>query len=98
MDDNIPEAVKKRRLNEIVKLQQKHSLYRAEQYLGKVEEVLIEKASKKSSAHWAGRNQQNTVVVFPKGHYKVGEFVNVKINECTSATLIGEAVGYSKNN
>ena len=96
--DDIPEALKKRRLNEIVQLQQKHSLYRAEQYLGKVEEVLIEKASKKSSAHWAGRNQQNTVVVFPKEHYKVGEFVNVKINECTSATLIGEALGYSKNN
>ena len=40
-----------------------------------------------------GRNSQNTVVVFPKENYKVGDFVNVKINDCTSATLIGEAVG-----
>lgn len=95
MEDDVPEAVKNRRLTEIVQLQQKHSLLKAQKYLGQVEEVLIEKESKKSSVHWAGRNQQNTVVVFPKKNYKVGEFVNVKINECTSATLIGEAVGHS---
>jgi tRNA-2-methylthio-N6-dimethylallyladenosine synthase len=95
MEDDVPVEVKKRRLTEIVQLQQKHSLLNAEQYLGRIEEVLIEKESKKSSAHWAGRNQQNMVVVFPKDHYKVGEYVNVKIIECTSATLIGEAVGYS---
>jgi tRNA-2-methylthio-N6-dimethylallyladenosine synthase len=60
--------------------------------------VLIEKASKKSDAHWAGRNSQNTMVVFPKENYKVGDFVNVKITDCTSATLIGEAIEYSNNN
>jgi tRNA-2-methylthio-N6-dimethylallyladenosine synthase len=98
MEDDIPETVKKRRLTEIIELQQKHSLYRTQQHLGKVEEVLIEKASKRSDAHWSGRNSQNTVVVFPKEHYKVGEFVNVKILDCTSATLLGEAVGYSINN
>lgn len=98
MEDDVPVAVKKRRLSEIVALQQKHSAIRTEQHLGKVEEVLIEKSSKKSDAHWAGRNTQNTTVVFPKEHYKVGEFVNVKITNCTSATLIGEAVGYSENN
>ena len=98
MDDDIPNDVKKRRLNEIIQLQQKHGLHRTQQHLGKVEEVLIEKSSKKSDAHWSGRNSQNTVVVFPKEGYKVGEFVNVKITDCTSATLIGEAVGYSKNN
>lgn len=98
MEDDIPEDVKKRRLTEIIDLQQKHSQYRTEEHLGKVEEVLIEKASKRSDAHWSGRNSQNTVVVFPKEHYKVGDFVNVKITECTSATLIGEAVGYSDNN
>jgi tRNA-2-methylthio-N6-dimethylallyladenosine synthase len=98
MEDDIPEDVKKRRLTEIIELQQKHSLYRTQQHLGKVEEVLIEKASKRSDAHWSGRNSQNTVVVFPKEHYKVGDFVNVKILDCTSATLIGEAVGYSENN
>jgi tRNA-2-methylthio-N6-dimethylallyladenosine synthase len=98
MDDDVPHLTKKRRLAEIVALQQKHSQYRTEQFLGKTVEVLIEKSSKKSDAHWSGRNPQSTVVVFPKEHYKIGDFVNVKINDCTSATLIGEAVGYSKNN
>ncbi|MCK5401815.1 MAG: tRNA (N6-isopentenyl adenosine(37)-C2)-methylthiotransferase MiaB [Flavobacteriaceae bacterium] len=93
MKDDIPEAVKKRRFNEILQLQQKHSLYRTQQDLGKIVEVLIEKESKKSTKHWSGRNEHNTVVVFPKEHYKIGDFVNVKTNECTSATLIGEAVG-----
>ncbi|MGN7513072.1 MAG: tRNA (N6-isopentenyl adenosine(37)-C2)-methylthiotransferase MiaB [Allomuricauda sp.] len=98
MEDDIPEAIKKRRLTEIIELQQEHSHYRTQQHLGKIEEVLIEGTSKKSDAHWMGRNSQNTVVVFPKENYKVGDFVNVKINECTSATLIGEAIEYSKNN
>ena len=98
MEDDIPEDIKKRRLNEIIALQQKHALYRTEQHLGKIEEVLIEKASKRSDKHWSGRNSQNTVVIFEKGSYKVGDCVNVKIKDCTSATLIGEAVGYSENN
>ncbi len=98
MEDDIPEATKKRRLSEIIEVQQKHSHYRTQQHLGKTQEILIEGTSKKSEAHWMGRNSQNTVAVFPKEHYKVGDFVNVKINECTSATLIGEAVGYSENN
>ncbi|WP_412983883.1 tRNA (N6-isopentenyl adenosine(37)-C2)-methylthiotransferase MiaB [Pontimicrobium sp. IMCC45349] len=98
MEDDIPEDVKKRRLNEIIQLQQKHGLERTQAHVGKVEEVLIEKSSKRSDAHWAGRNSQNTMVVFPKENYKVGEFVNVKITDCTSATLMGEAVGYSDNN
>ena len=98
MKDDIPEATKKRRLSEIIEVQQKHSHYRTQQHLGKTQEILIEGTSKKSDAHWMGRNSQNTVAVFPKEHYKVGDFVNVKINECTSATLIGEAVGYSENN
>jgi tRNA-2-methylthio-N6-dimethylallyladenosine synthase len=50
---------------------------------------LIEKESKKSNTHWAGRNEQNTMVVFPKGSHKIGDFVKVKILKCTSATLIG---------
>ncbi len=69
---------------------------RNQQHLGKIEEVLIEGNSKKSDAHWMGRNTQNTVVVFPKEQYKLGEFVMVEIKDCTSATLIGEAVGYAK--
>ncbi|MBD0824714.1 tRNA (N6-isopentenyl adenosine(37)-C2)-methylthiotransferase MiaB [Aestuariibaculum marinum] len=98
MEDDIPEDTKKRRLQEIIELQQEHSFYRTKQHLGKIEEVLIEKLSKRSSEHWSGRNSQNTVVVFPKGDYKPGDFVNVKITDCTSTTLIGEAVGYSENN
>ncbi len=98
MEDDVPITVKKRRLTEVVALQQKHSKARMEEHLGKVEEVLIEKSSKKSDAHWAGRNNQNTMVVFPKENYKVGDFVNVTITDCTSATLLGEAVGYSENN
>ena len=96
-EDDIPEEVKKRRLNEIIAMQQKHSLYRTKQHLGKVEEVLIEGTSKKSEAHWMGRNTQNTVVVFEKGLYKVGDYVDVRIEDCTSATLLGTAVGYGKN-
>ena len=95
MEDDIPEETKKRRLREIIDLQQKHGLFRTQQHLGKIEEVLIEGPSKKSNAHWMGRNSQNTVVVFPKENYTIGDFVNVKINDCTSATLLGEAVGLS---
>ncbi len=98
LDDDIPEQIKKRRLQEIIEMQRKHSFYRTQQHVGKTEEILIEGVSKKSDDHWMGRNSQNTVVVFPKENYKVGDFVHVKINECTSATLIGEAVEYSKNN
>ncbi|MDM9631538.1 tRNA (N6-isopentenyl adenosine(37)-C2)-methylthiotransferase MiaB [Robiginitalea aurantiaca] len=98
LEDDVPEQVKKRRLQEIIALQQKHSLYRNQQSVGQTTEVLIEGDSKKSDAHWMGRNSQNTVVVFPKLHYKKGEFVNVKIEECTSATLLGNAVSYSENN
>jgi tRNA-2-methylthio-N6-dimethylallyladenosine synthase len=96
MEDDVPEAIKKRRLTEIVDLQQKHGLERTKRFIGQEVEVLIEKESKRSDAHWSGRNSQNTVVVFPKENFKVGEFVLVKITDCTAATLIGEAVGYSK--
>ena len=98
MKDDVPLAVKKRRLQEIVDRQQEHSMFRTKQFLGKTVEVLIEKESKKSSTHWSGRNEHNTTVVFPKEHYKIGDFVNVRTTDCTSATLIGEAVGYSDNN
>ena len=91
-DDDVSEAVKKRRLTEIVDTQRAHSAYRTKQFLGKTTEVLIEKESKKDPNQWSGRNEQSIVVVFPKENYRPGDFVNVKINDCTSATLIGEAV------
>ncbi len=98
MEDDVPLEVKKKRLQEIIHLQQEHSLYRTREQVGQIQEVLIEGTSKKSDAHWKGRNTQNTVVVFPKEAYQLGDFVMVKINDCTSTTLIGEAEGYSENN
>lgn len=98
LEDDVPEEVKKRRLQEIVDLQQDIAYQRTARFVGQTVEVLIEKSSKRSDLHWSGRNNQNTVVVFPKENYKVGEFVMVKVNECTTATLIGEAVGYSEMN
>lgn len=96
MEDDVPEPVKKRRLQEIVDLQQRIAMERTKRFVGQTVEVLIEKTSKRSEEHWSGRNSQNTTVVFPKENYKVGDFVLVRIADCTSATLIGEAVGYSE--
>ncbi|WP_298478269.1 tRNA (N6-isopentenyl adenosine(37)-C2)-methylthiotransferase MiaB [uncultured Maribacter sp.] len=98
LEDDIPNDVKQRRLAEIIALQRDHCQYRTQAHIGKTEEVLIEGTSKKSESEWMGRNSQSTVVVFPKENYKIGDFVNVKIEDCTSATLKGKAVGYSDNN
>ena len=95
LEDDVPVETKNRRLTEIINVQQKLSMQRTARFVGQVVEVLIEKTSKKSEAHWSGRNSQNITAVFPKGDYKPGDFVNVLVSECTSATLIGEAVGYS---
>ncbi len=98
LDDDIPEEIKKRRLSEIVQLQREHSEIRTKEYLNTTVEVLIERESKKSSDQWSGRTSQNIVAVFPKEHYNVGDLVYVDVTDCTSATLIGEATGYSKDN
>lgn len=90
--DDIPEAVKKRRLAEVVALQQKLSADQTKKGLNKVHRVLVEGVSKKSKEHLYGRNSQNTVVVFPKGNFKKGDYVNVAATSCTVATLIGEVV------
>jgi tRNA-2-methylthio-N6-dimethylallyladenosine synthase len=97
IEDDVQEAVKKKRLNQIIAKQQEHSRYRTEQFIGKTVCVLIEKDSKRSDLKWSGRTTQNTVVVFPKQDYKIGDFVDVKITSCTSATLIGEAVQLSNH-
>ncbi len=96
MEDDVPEEVKKRRLQEVIDVQQELALERTQRFLGQTVEVLIEKSSKKSDLHWSGRNSQNTTVVFPKENYKVGDFVLVKVTDCTTSTLIGEAVGFSE--
>lgn len=98
MEDDVPEETKARRLQEIVDLQQKHAWQRSEEFIGKTVEVLIEKLSKKSKEEFSGRNSQSITVVFPKENYKIGDFVNVKIESCTSGTLKGIAVGYSEMN
>lgn len=91
--DDIPEDVKKRRLQEIVELQNRLSQQSNKKDLGKVFKVLIEAVSRRSDLNWMGRNSQNKVVVFPKaGDHKPGDYVYVKVNECTQATLLGEMV------
>jgi tRNA-2-methylthio-N6-dimethylallyladenosine synthase len=92
--DDVPEETKKRRLQEIVELQNVLSQQSNKRDLGKTFKVLIEGSSKRSDANWMGRNSQNKVVVFPKGthNYKPGDYVQVKVNDCTQATLLGEIV------
>jgi len=92
LEDDVPEATKKRRLTEVVALQQEHSAFRTKAYVGKTVEVLVERESKKSDQEWSGRTEHNLVAVFPKGNHKIGDFVNVKIHDCTTATLIGKSV------
>jgi tRNA-2-methylthio-N6-dimethylallyladenosine synthase len=88
--DGIPEETKARRLNEIIKLQNSLSLRSKKKDVGRVFEVLIEDSSKRSKDHLSGRTSQNKVSVFPASGHRKGEYVNVRISRCTSATLIGE--------
>jgi len=92
--DDIPEETKRKRLDEIVKLQNRLSLESNRVDIGKTFEILIEGDSKKSAADWKGRSSQNKVVVFPKadGSYQKGDYVRVKVENCTGATLIGRAL------
>ncbi|MGC9341534.1 MAG: tRNA (N6-isopentenyl adenosine(37)-C2)-methylthiotransferase MiaB [Bacteroidales bacterium] len=90
--DDVPEEVKTRRLNEIIELQNNLSFESKHKDLGKTFQVLIEGESKRSKDHYFGRNSQNKVVVFPKSIYKTGDYANVKIENHTSATLIGKPV------
>ena len=92
--DDVPEPVKKRRLQEIVALHRIQALQSMQNDLGKTFTVLIEGDSKKSSLAWAGRTDHNKLVVFDKKNAGLakGDYVMVKIRECTSATLIGEVV------
>lgn len=93
--DDIPEEVKKRRLQEIVDVQNRLSKESNDQDLGKTFKVLIEGNSKRSELDWMGRNSQNKVIVFPKtGNEQPGNYVWVKVNDCTQATLIGEITSF----
>jgi tRNA-2-methylthio-N6-dimethylallyladenosine synthase len=92
--DDITEAVKRRRLQEIVELQGRLSRESNQRDVGKSFTVLIEGNSKRSADDWMGRNTQNKVIVFRKGNYdcKKGDYVWVKVTDCTQATLLGEMV------
>ncbi|HKG08399.1 MAG TPA: tRNA (N6-isopentenyl adenosine(37)-C2)-methylthiotransferase MiaB [Pedobacter sp.] len=93
LEDDIPEEVKKRRLSEILLKQQETSLYRLQQSVGKTVRILVEGTSKKSDRDFCGRNDQNAMVVFPATEgIKAGQYVNVHIDRCTSATLLGTVV------
>ena len=89
-EDNVPDKVKGERLTEIINLQQEHSLEANKRHIGKIQKVLIEGRSKRSEDHLVGRNDHNVKVVFPKGNLFKGEYVMVKITDCTAATLLGE--------
>ncbi len=91
-EDDVEEEVKKRRLEEIINLQNSHSRQSYQNDIGKTFKVLIEGNSKRSDQDWCGRNSQNKMVVFPKSTYNLskGDYVMVKVNSATSATLIGE--------
>ena len=90
--DDIPLDVKKRRLEEIIDKQRKHSELRNRMDVGKVFKVLIEGTSRKSEEYFQGRNSANKVVVFPKENTRISEYVNVLIESSTGGTLIGKIV------
>jgi len=92
-EDDIPEDIKTRRFNEILKMQQACSLNRLEQHIGKTHRVLIDGFSKKSDQDFSGKTEHNITVVFPANeNNKHGDYVNVEIVRCTPATLIGQII------
>lgn len=93
-EDDVPDEVKIRRLNEIINLQNKISAEKNQTEIGKVHTILVEGPSKKNRYEWQGRTDTNKVTIFPnyEGIYKMGDFVKVKINRSTSATLFGEVI------
>ena len=90
--DDVPMEVKKRRLQEIIDLQNKHSMKCNLKEINRIHKVLIEGYSKRSKEHLQGRTGTNKVVVFPAGNYRKGQYVHVIVKECTSATLLGEVI------
>jgi len=92
--DDVPDDVKGKRLEEIIALQLESSAASHKNQVGKIAKVLVEGPSKRSEEHFCGRDGRNSMVVFPKGNAKKGEYVLVKITDCTSATLIGELVNH----
>jgi tRNA-2-methylthio-N6-dimethylallyladenosine synthase len=94
--DDVSEEVKSKRLQEIIDLQKKLSALSNKEKVGKTFEVLIEGISKKSDEQLFGRTSQNSIVVFPRENYQIGQYVDVKVERCTSATLIGNIEGLAE--
>jgi tRNA-2-methylthio-N6-dimethylallyladenosine synthase len=92
LKDDVPNEVKSRRLAEIIARQREHSFERNQLSLGKVHKVLVEGFSKRSENDLSGRNDQNKMVIFPREHFKKGDYVNVLVTDCSSGTLKGHAV------
>ncbi len=92
LKDDITDEVKNRRLREIIDLQQKLSLARNQMAIGKVHKVLVEGYSKRSKEQLQGRNDQNKVVIFPKYNFEKGQYVYVRVHDCSSATLLGDVI------
>lgn len=92
LKDDVPEEIKSKRLTEIINLQNKLSLESNQKDVGKTFEVLIEGTSKRSENQFFGRNSQNKVIIFPREKEKIGNYVRIKVSDCTSATLKGKMV------
>ncbi|MEQ1733013.1 MAG: tRNA (N6-isopentenyl adenosine(37)-C2)-methylthiotransferase MiaB [Bacteroidia bacterium] len=90
--DDVPEDVKLRRLQEIITLQRGNALKRNMKDVGNTYEVLVEGVSKRSEDYLYGRNTYNKNIIFKRGDIKIGDYVNVRVKECTTATLLGEVV------
>ena len=92
LEDDIPNDVKNRRLQEIIAVQQENSMRSNQRDVGKTFTVLVDNVSKRSQEHLSGRTDENKVVVFAAKGAKIGDYVEVKIVDCTAATLLGERV------
>ena len=90
--DDVPDSVKKSRLDQIIEKQREHSLQRNQRDVGKVHQILIEGFSRRSNEYLQGRNTANKVIVFPAMDLKKGDYVNVLVERCTGATLVGKVI------
>ena len=90
--DDIPEDIKSRRLSEIIALHRNSALVRNKRNVGTIQKVLIDGVSKKSEQELRGRCSNNALVLFPKKNYQKGQYVMVKITDCSSSSLFGEVI------
>ena len=95
-EDIISEEEKQSRLERVIDMQKKHTLLQNQKRIGTVEMVLVEKESKRSASHWAGRTDSNKWVIFEKNNFKIGELVPIKIIDAKGITLRGETININK--